>query len=72
MSCQRVQICGKAGRALVSFSDINYENMLPPLVVDFKDQSYKIPEVNSHVQMINDLCFKSLKQEQMKGVPVTI
>lgn len=30
MSCQRVQICGKAGRDLVSCSDINYENMLPP------------------------------------------
>lgn len=36
MSCQRAQICGKAGRDVVSFSDINYENMLPLLVVDFK------------------------------------
>lgn len=61
MSCQRVQICGKAGRDVVSFFDINYENMLPLLVVDFKYYSYKSPEVNSHVQVINDLCFKSLK-----------
>lgn len=57
MPCQRVQIFSKAGRDLVSFSYINYKNMTPPLVVDFNYDSYESPEVNSHVQMINDLCF---------------
>ena len=34
---------------------------MPPLVVDFNYDSYESPEVNSHVQMINELCFKSFK-----------
>lgn len=34
---------------------------MPPLVVDFNCDSYESPEVNSHVQMIDDLCLKSFK-----------
>lgn len=35
--------------------------MIPPLVVDFNYDSYETPEGNTHVQMINDLSFKSFQ-----------
>lgn len=44
---------------------------MPPLGVDLNCDSYESPEVNSHVQMINDLCFKCFKRANEKG-PTTI